>query len=196
MSGTQVAAMAIVVVVVAVVVGVYNSLVVLSQRYKNAYAQIDVQLRRRHDLVPNLVETAKGYMRHERETLEAVVAAREGCVSAAGAAQAAPGSPMAMQALSRAEDGLDGACRRLMLLVERYPALKASGNMLGLQEELASTENKVAFARQAFNDAVTAYNTRRSVFPANVVAALFGFRPAGLFVVGEAAAREAPAVRF
>lgn len=186
----------VIVLIVAILGGIYNSLVVLSQRYKNAYAQIDVQLKRRYDLIPNLVETAKGYMKHERETLEAVIAARNGCLSAAGAAQARPGSPDAMKALSRAESGLAGACRQLMLLVENYPDLKANQNMLNVQEELTSTENKVAFARQAFNDAVTAYNTKRAVFPTNIFAGMFGFQPAELFVVEEAAQRETPKVQF
>ena len=195
MSGMLIAVIAIVV-IVAIVGGIYNSLVVLSQRYKNAYAQIDVQLKRRYDLIPNLVETAKGYMKHERETLEAVIAARNSCVSAAGAAKTSPGSPSAMRALSQAESGLAGACRRLMLLVENYPDLKANQNMLNLQEELTSTENKVAFARQAFNDAVTAYNTKRAVFPTNLFAGMFGFQPAELFVVENVAEREAPKVHF
>ena len=177
-------------------VGIYNSLVTLRQRYKNAFAQIDVQLKRRYDLIPNLVETAKGYLKHERETLEAVIKARNLAMSASQQAGAAVGQPDAMHSLSQAEGQLNGALARLMVVVERYPELKADKNMAMLQEEITATENKVAFARQAYNDAATAYNTKREVFPANLFAGAFGFQPATLFEVTQAAEREAPRVQF
>mgnify|MGYP000914885680 CR=1 FL=1 len=187
----------IVVVVLAVsAVGIYNSLVTLRQRYKNAFAQIDVQLKRRYDLIPNLVETAKGYLKHERETLEAVIKARNLALSASQQAGAAVGQPDAMRSLNQAEGQLNGALARLMVVVERYPELKADKNMAMLQEEITATENKVAFARQAYNDAATAYNTKREVFPANLFAGAFGFLPATLFEVTQAAEREAPRVQF
>ncbi|MBR0056821.1 MAG: LemA family protein [Kiritimatiellae bacterium] len=187
---------ALIVVAVMAVAGPYNALVTLRQRYKNAFAQIDVQLKRRYDLIPNLVETAKGYMKHERETLEAVVAARNPAVTATRAALSDPGGEESMASFNRAEGNLGGAMRRMMLLVENYPDLKASQNMLALQEELASTENKVSFARQSYNDAVTAYNTKREVFPTNIVARFFNFGPAVLFEVTDAVEREAPKVQF
>ena len=175
---------------------IYNSLVTLRQRYKNAFAQIDVQLKRRYDLIPNLVETAKGYLKHERETLEAVIKARNLALSASQQAGAAVGQPDAMHSLGQAEGQLNGALARLMVVVERYPELKADKNMAMLQEEITATENKVAFARQAYNDAATAYNTKREVFPANLFAGAFGFQPATLFEVTQAAEREAPRVQF
>ncbi len=187
---------AIIVVAAMAVAGPYNALVTLRQRYKNAFAQIDVQLKRRYDLIPNLVETAKGYMKHERETLEAVIAARNQAVTATRAAVGDPGGEETMASFNRAEGNLGGAMRRMMLLVENYPDLKASQNMLALQEELASTENKVSFARQSYNDAVTAYNTKREVFPTNLVARFFNFAPAVLFEVTDAVEREAPKVQF
>ncbi len=196
MSVTAIAVVAIIVVAVFAVAGPYNSLVTLRQRYKNAFAQIDVQLKRRYDLIPNLVETAKGYMKHERETLEAVIAARNQAVTAARAAVGDPGGEESMASFNRAEGNLGGAMRRMMLLVENYPDLKASQNMLALQEELSSTENKVSFARQSYNDAVTAYNTKREVFPTNLVARFFNFGPAALFEVTDAVEREAPKVQF
>ena len=150
---------ALIVVVIAWLTGLYNKLVLLRNRYKNAFAQIDVQLKRRYDLIPNLVETAKGYMKHERETLEAVIAARNKAQAAVQAAAARPGDPAAMQGLQTAEAGVTGALGRFFALAESYPDLKANQNMLSLQEELTSTENKVAFSRQAYNDAVMAYNT-------------------------------------
>lgn len=177
-------------------VGIYNSLVTLRQRYKNAFAQIDVQLKRRYDLIPNLVETAKGYLKHERETLEAVIQARNLALSASQQAGAAVGQPDAMHSLGQAEGQLNGALARLMVVVERYPELKADKNMAMLQEEITATENKVAFARQAYNDAATAYNTKREVFPANLFAGAFGFQPATLFEVTQAAERDAPRVQF
>ncbi len=188
--------LAVVVIAVMVVAGQYNGLVTLRQRYKNAFAQIDVQLKRRYDLIPNLVETAKGYMKHERETLEAVIAARNQAVAASRTASDAPGDAEAMRSFNQAQGNLGGALRRMMLLVENYPDLKASQNMLALQEELTSTENKVSFARQAYNDAATAYNTKREVFPTNIVAGFFQFHPATLFEVTDAVEREAPKVQF
>ena len=177
-------------------VGIYNSLVTLRQRYKNAFAQIDVQLKRRYDLIPNLVETAKGYLKHERETLEAVIKARNLALSASQQAGAAVGQPEAMHSLGQAEGQLNGALARLMVVVERYPELKADKNMAMLQEEITATENKVAFARQAYNDAVTSYNTKREIFPSNLFAGAFGFQPATLFEVTQAAERDAPRVQF
>ena len=155
-------------------VGIYNGLVSLRNRYKNAFAQIDVQLKRRYDLIPNLVEIAKGYMKHERETLEAVIAARNQASSAGQRAAASPGDPSAMQGLAAAEGQLHGTLGRLFALAESYPDLKANQNMLQLQEELTSTENKVAFARQGYNDAVMAYNTKRETFPDLIVANFTG----------------------
>jgi len=183
--------------IVVFVIAVYNRLVALRNRYKNAYAQIDVQLKRRYDLIPNLVEAAKGYIKHERETLEKVVAARGTAVSAAQRAAGAPGDPAAMQALSQAEGALGGALGRLLAVFEAYPDLKANQNILAVQEELASTENKVAFARQAFNDSVMEYNTKRESFPDNMVAGMFGFGAAELLQVTESAEeRRAPKVSF
>ncbi len=177
-------------------VAVFNRLVALRNRIRNAYGQIDVQLQRRYDLIPNLVETAKGYMAHERETLEAVIAARNQAVSARQLAGARPGDPAAMGSLSAAETQLTGVLGRLFALAENYPDLKANQNMLALQEELTSTENKVAFARQSFNDAVMTYNTAREQFPANLIAGATGFGPADGFEVDSPKAREAPRVSF
>ena len=196
MSITVLITLAVVILAVLAVSGQYNALVTLRQRYKNAFAQIDVQLKRRYDLIPNLVETAKGYMKHERETLEAVIAARNQAVTASRAAVGDPGGEESMATFNRAEGNLGGAMRRMMLLVENYPDLKASQNMMALQEELASTENKVSFARQSYNDAVTAYNTKREVFPTNIVARFFNFGPAVLFEVADTIEREAPKVQF
>jgi LemA protein len=156
------------------VIGIYNKLVTLKNRYQNGFAQIEVQLKRRYDLIPNLVETAKAYLSHERETLEAVIAARNQAASNLAAAAAAPGSPLAMTDLSKAEGLLSGALGRLNVVMEAYPDLKANQNMMQLSEELSSTENRIAFARQAFNDAVTAYNTYRQTFPPILFAGLFG----------------------
>ena len=174
----------------------YNGLVRARNGFKNAFAQIDVQLTRRYDLIPNLVEVAKGYMAHERETLEAVIKARAAAVSGLAAAKADPGDVQAMQQLANADQGLTGALGRLMVVSEQYPDLKANQNMMQLSEELTSTENKVAFARQAFNDAVMAYNNRREVFPSSVVAGMFNFAPAALLEITEPAKREAPKVSF
>lgn len=183
-------------VLVVVVVGMYNKLVTLRNRYKNAFAQIDVQLKRRYDLIPNLVETAKGYLKHERETLEAVIAARNQAASAGQAAAANPGDPSAMRSLGSAEGALSSALGRLFAVVEAYPDLKANQNMMALQEELTSTENKIAFSRQAYNDAVTYYNTQRELFPTVIVAGMFNFQAANLFEIEEAQQREAPKVSF
>lgn len=177
-------------------IGIYNSLVGLRNRYKNAFAQIDVQLKRRYDLIPNLVEVAKGYMKHERDTLEAVIAARNQAAGAGQRAAANPGDPAAMQSLSGAEAQLTGTLTRLFAVAENYPDLKANQNMLSLQEELTSTENKVSFSRQAYNDAVMAYNTNRETFPNLLVAGIGGFSEAKLFEVEAPAEREAPKVKF
>lgn len=177
-------------------VGLYNGLVTLRNRFKNAFAQIDVQLKRRYDLIPNLVETAKGYLKHERETLEAVIQARNIAASAAKAAAANPADPDALKGLMGAEAGLGGALSRLMVVSEAYPDLKANQNMLRLTEELTTTENKIAFARQAFNDAVMSYNTRRETFPSVLIAGALGFQLAELFSVETPAERLAPKVSF
>jgi LemA protein len=179
------------------IAGIYNRLVTFRARHKNAFAQIDVQLKRRYDLIPNLVETAKAYMSHERETLEAVINARNQAASAAGKAAANPGDPAAMVALGGAEGMLTQSLGRLFALAEAYPDLKANQNMMAIQEELTSTENKVAFARQAFNDAVTAYNTYRESFPPVLFAGTFGFQQASLLEFDDKAAIQvAPKVSF
>jgi len=178
------------------IVGIYNALVTYRNRYKNAYAQIDVQLKRRYDLIPNLVETAKGYLKHERGTLEAVIQARNQAAYASAQAAINPGDPKAMAGLAGAEGALTGVLSKLFALAEAYPDLKANQNMAQLSEELASTENKVAFARQAFNDAVMVYNTARERFPAVLLAGVFGFGPAELFELSNVAEREAPKVSF
>jgi LemA protein len=186
----------VVVVVAMFVIGVYNRLVALRNRYKNAFSQIDVQLKRRYDLIPNLVEAVKGYMKHESGTLEAVIQARNAAASAGRAAASNPGDPGAMSSLSAAESQLNGALGRLFALAEAYPDLKANQNMLSLQEELSSTENKVAFSRQAYNDAVMSYNTRRETFPDVVVANFLNFTEAKLFEVDSEKERAAPKVSF
>jgi LemA protein len=186
----------VIVLVVLFLVSTYNGLVTSRNAYKNAFAQIDVQLTRRYDLIPNLVEIAKGYMKHERETLEAVIAARNGAVSGLKAAAANPGDPTAVQQLSGAEAQLGGALGRLFALSEAYPDLKANQNMMQLSEELTSTENKVAFARQAYNDAVMSYNNHREVFPASMVAGMFNFQPAQQLDIAKPEVREAPKVSF
>ena len=177
-------------------VSIYNRLIAGRNRYKNAFAQIDVQLTRRHDLIPNLVETAKGYMKHERETFEAVINARNAAVSGLQAAAADPSDPEAMKKLAAAEQGLSGALGRLFALSEAYPDLKANENMMQLSEELTTTENKVAFARQAYNDSVMDYNNLREQFPNNFFAAWFSFRPGELLEIEDEAKREAPKVSF
>lgn len=193
---TLVGVLLLVVVLVIGVISMYNGLVRHRNAYKNAFAQIDVQLTRRHDLIPNLVETAKGYMKHERETLDAVISARSGAVDAQEQARNNPGDPNAMQQLSGAENTLTQSLGRLFALSESYPDLKANQNMMQLSEELTSTENRVAFARQSFNDAVMAYNNKREVFPANLIAGMFGFEPAALLEVDEPEKREAPEISF
>lgn len=175
--------------------GVYNGLVVAKKRFENAFAQIDVQLKRRYELIPNLVEAVKGYMSHERETLDAVIKARNSAMMAEQKVASSPSDPTAMKELNQAEAQLGGVLGRLFALSEAYPDLKASQNMLALQEELTSTENKVTFARQAFNDAATAYNIRREVFPAVMVANMFGFKEAPLLETAEVE-RAPPKVSF
>ena len=190
---------AILVVLALWAVGIFNGLVTARNAFKNAFAQIDVQLQRRFDLIPNLVETAKGYIRHERETLEAVVAARGAAMAGLSAAKASPGDPAAMAELANSQGVLNGALGRLMAVAEAYPDLKANQNMMQLSEELTSTENKVAFARQAFNDSVMAYNNKREVFPSSIFAGMFNFAPATLLEVPadrQAVVREAPKVQF
>ena len=177
-------------------VGIYNGLITARNAFKNAFAQIDVQLTRRYDLIPNLVEVAKRYMEHERDTLEAVTRARAAAVSGLAAAKASPGDPAAMTSLANADQGLTGALGRLMVVSEQYPDLKANQNLMQLSEELTSTENRVAFARQAFNDSVMGYNNRREVFPSSIVAGMFNFAPAALLEITEPAKREAPKVTF
>lgn len=184
------------IIVVAVLVGMYNKLVTMRNRYKNAYAQIDVQLKRRYDLIPNLVETAKGYMAHERGTLEAVTQARNIAYAASKAAAEKPGDSGAVKNLIAAESGLAGTLSRLMVVSEQYPDLKANQNMMQLTEELTSTENKISFARQAYNDSVMVYNTEREVFPSNLVAGMFNFAAAELFVVDKPEQKDAPKVSF
>ena len=189
--------LAVVVAFAAWAISVFNRLVALRNRFKNAFAQIDVQLKRRYDLIPNLVEAAKGYLTHERQTLEAVIAARGAAVNAAQRAAAAPGDAAAMTGLAQAEGVLGGALSKLLAVFEAYPDLKANQNVLQVQEELTSTENKVAFARQGYNDAVMVYNTKRESFPDNVVAGLTGFTEATLLEATESAEeRKAPKVQF
>lgn len=179
-------------------VGIYNGLVTARNAFKNAFAQIDVQLQRRFDLIPNLVETAKGYMSHERETLEAVVAARAAAQSGLSAAKANPGDPAAMAQLAAAQGQLNAGLGRLLAVAEAYPDLKANQNMMQLTEELTTTENKVAFARQAYNDSVMAFNNKREVFPSSLLAGMFNFAPAALLDIpaDKAEMREAPKVQF
>ncbi len=177
-------------------VTLYNRLISSRNGYKNAFAQIDVQLTRRHDLIPNLVEIAKGYMSHEKETLEAVINARNSAVSGLSAAKADPTDPAAMQGLANAEQGLSGALGKLFALSESYPDLKANENMMQLSEEMTTTENKVAFARQAFNDAVMMFNNLREQFPSNFIANWFQFAPAQLLEIENEAKREVPNVEF
>jgi LemA protein len=188
--------LALVVVLALFVVGIFNRLVALRNRFKNAFAQIDVQLKRRYDLIPNLVETAKGYLKHERETLENVTKARNIAYTASQAAAANPADAGAVKNLLGAESGLAGALSRLMAVAEAYPDLKANQNMMQLTEELTSTENKISFARQAYNDSVMVYNTTRETFPNVVFAGMFGFTAAQLFQIEDQAQREAPKVSF
>ncbi|HSN71455.1 MAG TPA: LemA family protein [Steroidobacteraceae bacterium] len=188
--------LAILVLVAVFAVGIYNRLIGARNSYKNAFAQIDVQLTRRHDLIPNIVETAKGYLKHERETLEAVIAARNAAASGLAAAAKNPGDPSALRELSGAENALTGALGRFFALAEAYPDLKANQNMMQLSEELTTTENKVAFARQAYNDAVMTYNNTREVFPNSVIAGMFAFKPAELLALESPEKRAVPQVSF
>jgi LemA protein len=188
--------LAVIAVVALSAMGIYNSLVALRNRFKNAYAQIDVQLKRRYDLIPNLVETAKGYIKHEHDTLEDVIKARNIALAASQAAAANPADASAVKGVVSAEGGLSGALSRLMVVSEQYPDLKANQNMMQLTEELTSTENKIAFARQAYNDSVMEYNTSRETFPNVVLAGMFGFLPAELFHVEDPAEKNAPKVSF
>lgn len=178
------------------VIGIYNGLVRLRNVFKNAFAQIDVQLKRRHDLIPNLVETAKGYMSHERETLDAVISARNMAESARKAAADNPGDPGKINQLGQAEAGLGGVLGRLFAVAEAYPDLKANQNMMQLSEELTTTENKIAFARQAYNDAVMTYNTKREVFPNNIISGMFNFSEAALFELEDELEKQAPKIEF
>jgi LemA protein len=188
--------LAIIVLFVVWAVGLYNGLVAARNGFKNAFAQIDVQLTRRHDLIPNLVETAKGYLAHERQTLEAVINARNVAVAGLKAASANPGDPAAVQQLAGAENALTGALGKLFALAEAYPDLKANQNMMQLSEELTATENRVAFSRQAYNDAVMGYNNKREMFPGSIVAGMFAFLPAQLLEIESPEKRAVPAVSF
>jgi LemA protein len=174
----------------------YNNLVKFRNRYKNAYSQIDIQLQRRYDLIPNLVETAKGYMKHERETLEAVIAARNSAINASSNAAKNPGDPQTMEVLGNAEAALTGTLNHLLVLSESYPELKADQTMSRVMEELSSTENRIAFARQAFNDAVTLYNNNCEAFPSNLIANAFNFTIAKLLEEAPAEVRNVPRVSF
>lgn len=186
----------IIAVAAVLIVGVYNRLVGARNAFKNAFSQIDVQLTRRYDLIPNLVEVAKGYIKHERETLEAVIRARNTAFSGLKSAAANPGDASAVQQLAGADTQLSGALGRLFAVAEAYPDLKANQTMMQLSEELTSTENKVAFARQAYNDAVLSYNNAREMFPGSVIAGMFAFQPAQLLDIPKPEAREAPKVSF
>lgn len=186
----------VIAVLVFFVISLYNGLITARNGYRNAFSQIDVQLQRRHDLIPNLVETAKGYIKHERETLEAVIAARSGALGALKAAQANPGDPATMRQLSSAEGALTGAMNKFQMTMEAYPELKANENMMQLSEELASTENRIAFSRQAFNDSVMGYNNRREVFPNNFIAGLYNFGAAQLLELESPEARKVVKVQF
>ncbi|MEZ4818501.1 MAG: LemA family protein [Bdellovibrionota bacterium] len=178
------------------IISIYNRLVQLKNRFKNAFAQIDVQLKRRYDLIPNLVETAKGYLNHERETLEAVIAARNSAVSAQKNVSGDPANAAALQNLMQAEGQLSGVLGRLFALSESYPDLKANQNMMQLSEELTTTENKISFARQSYNDSVMTYNTAKEQFPNSIIAGMFTFETASLFEVTNQAVKEAPKVSF
>ncbi|WP_341525637.1 LemA family protein [Nostoc sp. UHCC 0302] len=194
--GLLIFSVAVAAIVTVIIINSYNDLVKYRNRYKNAYSQIDVQLQRRYDLIPNLVETAKGYMKHERETLEAVIAARNSAINASSRAVQNPGNPQAMQQLGNAEAALTGALSRLIVLSESYPDLKADRAMSQVMEELSSTENRIAFARQAFNDAITLYNTKSESFPSNLIANSFNFTLAELLPEAAPEVKNAPRVSF
>ncbi|MDF2387869.1 LemA family protein [Nostoc ellipsosporum NOK] len=196
MAGFLIFCIAVIAIVAMIIINSYNDLIKFRNRYKNAYSQIDVQLQRRYDLIPNLVETAKGYMKHERETLEAVIAARNSAINASSRAVQNPGDPQAMQQLGNAEAALSGALSRLMVLSESYPELKADRTMSQVMEELSSTENRIAFARQAFNDAVTLYNTKSESFPSNLIANSFNFSIAELLPEASPEIKTAPRMSF
>ena len=181
---------------IVLLINIYNRLVQLRNRFENSYSQIDVQLKRRYDLIPNLVETAKGYLKHERETLEAVIAARKQAVSANNKAAETPSDPAAIQAVIGAESALGGTIGRLFALMENYPDLKGNETMLSLQEELSSTENRIGFARQAYNDSVMSYNARRESFPDILLAGVYGFKEAVYWMIEDSAERETPQVNF
>ncbi len=189
-------ALAVIIIPVVLVIGIYNALVALRNRYKNAFAQIDVQLKRRYDLIPNLVESTKAYLTHEKTTLENVIAARSGAMNASQRAAASPGDPSAMQGLMQAEGALAGAMSKLVFTVEQYPDLKANQTISQLMEELTTTENKISFARQAYNDSVMTYNTSRETFPNIIFAGMFGFVAAALYEITNQAEKEAPKVKF
>ncbi len=194
--GAAILLVAVLLIAAVIVVNLYNRLVTGRNRYQNAYAQIDVQLRRRYDLIPNLVESVKGYMAHEKETLAAVISARNSAMNASHQAAQSPGDPRAMTQLAAAEGALDSTLGRFFALSEAYPDLKANQNMAQLIEELRSTENRIAFARQAFNDAVTCYNTQREMFPGNLIAGSFNFTPAQLLEESTPEVKEVPRVSF
>ncbi|MEH2084873.1 MAG: LemA family protein [Nostoc sp.] len=194
--GLLIFSVALVAIIAVIIINTYNDLIKYRNRYKNAYSQIDVQLQRRYDLIPNLVETAKGYMKHEQETLEAVIAARNSAINASSRATQNPGDPQVMQQLGNAEGALTSALSRLMVLSESYPELKADRAMTQVMEELSSTENRIAFAHQAFNDAVTLYNTKSESFPSNLVANTFNFTVAQLLPEATPEIRNAPRVSF
>jgi LemA protein len=191
-----VAAAVIGVFLIVLLINIYNRLVQLRNRFENSYSQIDVQLKRRYDLIPNLVETAKAYLKHERETLEAVIAARNQAVSANNKAAESPSDPAAIQAMIGAESALGGSIGRLFALMENYPDLKGNENMLSVQEELSSTENRIGFARQAYNDSVMSYNARRESFPDILLAGIYGFQEAVYWLIEDATERETPQVDF
>ena len=191
-----VAAAVIGVFLIVLLINIYNRLVQLRNRFENSYSQIDVQLKRRYDLIPNLVETAKAYLKHERETLEAVIAARNQAVSANNKAAESPSDPAAIQAMIGAESALGGSIGRLFALMENYPDLKGNENMLSVQEELSSTENRIGFARQAYNDSVMSYNARRESFPDILLAGIYGFQEAVYWLIEDSTERETPQVDF
>ena len=197
--GTLLILLVIVAAVAFFAVSVYNGLVAARNAFRNAFAQIDVQLQRRFDLIPNLVETAKAYMSHERDTLEAVISARSTAMAGLATAKGKPGDPAAMAELAQSQGVLEGALGRLMMVAEAYPDLKANTTMMQLSEELTSTENRVAFARQAYNDSVMAYNNKREMFPSSIVAGMFNFAPASMLEIPaeqQAQVRAAPKVQF